>query len=457
MARLYISAAHKSSGKTTISAGLCAALSERGLIVQPYKKGPDYIDPLWLTRACGRPCINLDFNTMDAALLLQRFDDWHQAADLALIEGNKGLFDGVAIDGSDSNAAMAKLLNTPVVLVIDAQGITRGVAPLLQGYLGFDPQLHIAGVILNKVATARHESKLRQVIAAYTDIPVLGAVPRQPQLTVRERHLGLVPSNEERDAGPRVLAMAAAVHRYVDLDALLSIAAAVAPIEGEPNLQARPALSADVRIGIPRDRVFGFYYPDDLAALCEAGAELVFFDSLQDRSLPAVDGLFIGGGFPETHLDGLSANHGLRRDIGHFAREGGPVYAECGGLMYLARSVSWNGKRAPMAGALPLDISMEPRPVGRGYVRLRETGSLPWGRIRKGGGDIAAHEFHHSRIDKLDDGARFAYRVIRGFGIDGHNDGLLHRRVVACYAHLRNMPPVLWANRFVDYVRQVKH
>lgn len=456
MSCLYISAAHKSSGKTTVSVGLCAALSRRGLAVQSFKKGPDYIDPLWLARASGRPCINLDFNTMDAGLLRHRFDAWRQTADLAVIEGNMGLFDGVAIDGRDSNAAMARLLDVPVVLVVDTQGMTRGVAPLLQGYLGFDPELRIAGVILNKVATGRHESKLRQVIDAYTDIPVLGVVPRDPKLAVRERHLGLVPSNEASDAGASVLAMAGMIEQHLDLDAIQAIAAGAAAAGARPAAAA-PSPDPDVRIGIPRDRVFGFYYPDDLSALREAGAELVFFDSLEDRGLPPVDGLFIGGGFPETHLEALAANDGLRRDIAHFADQGGPVYAECGGLMYLSRSVSWNGLQAPMTGVLPMEIRMEPRPVGRGYVRLEETGALPWGRIRRGDGDIAAHEFHHSRVEKLDPSARFAYRVTRGFGIDGRHDGLLHRRVVASYAHLRNMPPVLWASRFVDYVRQVKH
>jgi dethiobiotin synthetase len=213
MPHLFISAAHKSSGKTTVSIGLCAALRARGRVVQPFKKGPDYIDPLWLSQAAGRPCFNLDFYTMARAEIEQTFRERMHGAQLGLVEGNKGLYDGLDLDGSNSNAALAALLGAPVVLVLDTRGMTRGVAPLLLGYQAFDPQIRIAGVILNHVGGARHEGKLRQVIEHYTDVRVVGAVARSRELEIVERHLGLMPSNESREAAQQIERLGACIDR----------------------------------------------------------------------------------------------------------------------------------------------------------------------------------------------------------------------------------------------------
>jgi len=216
---LYISAAHKSSGKTTLSIGLCAALSEAGAVVQPFKKGPDYIDPLWLAQAAGRSCYNLDFYTMRPDEIESLFRRKMQSADIGVIEGNKGLYDGLALDGSNSNAALASMLDAPIVLVLDSQGMTRGVAPLILGYQAFDPELRILGVILNKVGGSRHEGKLRAVIEHYTDVKVLGAVQRSHALRIDERHLGLVPSNELAGSPEQIAQMAALLRDQVDIDA----------------------------------------------------------------------------------------------------------------------------------------------------------------------------------------------------------------------------------------------
>ncbi len=455
MSHLYLSAAHKSSGKTTITIGLCAALREhKGAIVQPFKKGPDYIDPLWLSAAAQRPCHNLDIFMEGADANLQRFSNAMSDADIGLIEGNKGLFDGLSVDGSDSNAAMAELLQAPVILVIDTRGITRGIAPLLHGYATFSSAIHIAGVILNQVGGERHERKLRQAVEHYTDIPVIGAVGRDPALEIDERHLGLMPSNEHRQAQKIIRQISHAVRQSVDLDALISIAA-TAPDLSSGN-KGQPLVSPDIRIGIPRDAAFGFYYTGDLDALQQAGAELIFFDTLCDRQLPQVDGLFIGGGFPESSMQALEANNSMRSQIAQFIEAGNPVYAECGGLMYLCRSLRWNGKLCQMTGIIPADVEMMPRPQGRGYVRVAETGSHPWPHQDMQGDEIPAHEFHYSKLKNITGPLNFAYRVKRGFGVDGCNDGIVYKNTLASYTHLRDVEGHHWTQRFVNFVRACK-
>ncbi len=462
MNRLFVSAAHKSSGKTTVCIGLCAALRARGEAVQPFKKGPDYIDPLWLGLAAGRPCYNLDPYLSGAQEIRAEFARRMHGASLGLVEGNKGLYDGLDLDGSNSNAALAVLLDAPVVLVIDARGMTRGIAPLILGYQAFDRNIRIAGVILNQLGGARHEAKLRAVIEHYTDVPVLGAIQHDERMTIVERHLGLIPSNEAQAARARVEEIAARVAAQVDLDQLLAIARQTAPLPA-----AEPVSSAaggpPVRIGIARDAAFGFYYPGDLEALSAAGAELVPFDTLRAERLPRVDGLFIGGGFPETHMDALAANVSLRGELREAIEAGMPAYAECGGLMYLARGIEWRGRVAPMAGAVAADIVMHARPVGRGYVNLRETGHGLWGawgpRPRPEAGEaplIHAHEFHYSSVENLPPDTRFAYRVERGHGIDGRHDGIVHRNLLASYAHLRDVAGDRWTRRFVEFVRRCK-
>jgi len=449
MNRLFISAAHKSSGKTMLCIGLAAALRERGEAVQPFKKGPDYIDPLWLGLAAGRPCFTLDPYLSGAEELRAEFARRMAGASLGLVEGNKGLHDGVALDGSNSNAALAAMLGTPVVLVIDARGMTRGVAPLVLGLQAFDPAVRIAGLILNQLGGERHEAKLRAVISHYTGVPILGAVQYDEQLTIVERHLGLVPSNEAPAARARVADIAARIAAQVDLDALLAVARSAPALAAPPSAPAAPRESV-LRLGIARDSAFGFYYPGDLEALRDAGAQIVPFDALRDRRLPQVDALFIGGGFPETHMDALAANAELRAALRAAIESGMPAYAECGGLMYLARSIEWDGRRAEMAGVLPADIVMHARPVGRGYVHLRETGRGPW---RAHAGLIRAHEFHYSSVENLAPGLEFAYAVERGHGIDGRRDGIVYKNLLASYAHLRDVAGHRWAARFVEFAR----
>ncbi len=451
MSRLLISAAHKSSGKTTVSLGLCAALAERGLVVQPFKKGPDYIDPMWLGQAAGRPCHNLDFYCMSHEEILAAVGQYSSNADISLIEGNKGLYDGLDLDGSNSNAALATLTHTPVILVIDARGMTRGIAPLILGYQAFDPAVTIAGVILNQLGGSRHEAKLRAVIEHYTDVPVIGGVHRSPTLLIDERHLGLIPSNEASTADKKILEVRDRIKDQVDLERLLAVAGDDTldfTLPPPMNVISTPA----VRIGIAQDAAFGFYYPDDLAALQQAGAELVPFDTLTDPSLPAVDGVFIGGGFPESHLQTLAGNTALRADIRKAIESGLPAYVECGGLMYLSRSITWNGRQSEMVGVIPADTVMHARPQGRGYVRLQETTAAPWP-SDKPPGEFAAHEFHYSSLENMTESLTYAYEVLRGTGIDGRHDGIVINNLLACYSHMRDTRQHHWARRFVDFVR----
>jgi cobyrinic acid a,c-diamide synthase len=447
MSTLYLTAAHKSSGKTTLTMGLCRAFSNRGLSVQAFKKGPDYIDPIWHGLAARRPSYNLDFHMMREAEMEALFARHAGNTDLALIEGNKGLYDGMDVEGSNSNAALAKLLRAPVVLVLDTVGMTRGIAPLILGYQAFDPAVNIAGVILNKVGGPRHEGKLREVIARYTDVPVLGAVYKNEAMNIAERHLGLVPGNESAGAEARIEAIAEIVSAQVDLDRVLEIAgmASTPP----RTASAKPHAQRSLRIAYAHDRAFGFYYQEDLDTLAEAGVELVPLDTLADTHLSSVDGLLLGGGFPEMFIDGLAANASLRADIARRIEAGLPTYAECGGLMYLARSIRWGERRGEMVGVLPGDVVMGDRPVGRGYAELEETASAPW--IPQAA-TIPAHEFHYSHLENLPAGLSYAYRVRRGHGMDGQRDGFVYRNLLAAYCHRRGSGEQGWIAPFLEKV-----
>ncbi|HET9471311.1 MAG TPA: cobyrinate a,c-diamide synthase, partial [Usitatibacter sp.] len=335
MAGFMVSAAWRSSGKTTVACGLAAALARRELAVQPFKKGPDFIDPQWLTLAAGRPCRNLDLH-LQGALGVDAYWARHAGGcDVALIEGNLGLHDGLAQDGSDSNATLARRLGVPVVLVLDARGMGRGAAALLMGLAAFDPQVRIAGVVLNRLDGPRHEGKLRAAIEAHTGLAVLGAIGEDPRFAIVERHLGLVPANEDTQAGARVRALGDMIAASVNVGAVLAAAATASPLPAPAAMAGGARPGRRPRIAIARDAAFGFYYPDDLEALEHAGATLVAFDALRDPRLPEADALYVGGGFPETLAPALEANAALRGDIRARIEAGLPAYAECGGLMYL--------------------------------------------------------------------------------------------------------------------------
>lgn len=450
--RLTLAAAHKSSGKTLVTTGLAAALAARGERVASFKKGPDYIDPMWQAAATGRPCYNLDFNTQSHDQIRTLFADRAAGADIALIEANKGLFDGVRLDGADSNAALTTLLRSPVVLVIDTRGMTRGIAPLLQGYMNFDPDVQIAGVILNRTGGARHEGKLRAAVEEYCGLPVLGAIGNDPALDISERHLGLVTPAERADQKALISLLGARIGAGVDLERIMQIARAAPAFGPAAPPAAMPRLGDGLRIGIARDAAFGFYYADDLERIAAAGAALIPIDMTRDRALPeGLDGLVIGGGFPETQAAALSANAPMREGVRAALEDGLPCYAECGGLMYLCRSITWHGAEYPMVGFIDGDAVMHDRPQGRGYVRFAPTAAHPWG----GGPEQQAHEFHYASVENLTDPV-FARSLSRGAGTDGRRDGLVKANTLAGFIHLRQTGPEGWVSGFLNFAARIK-
>jgi len=482
MSRIFISAAHKSSGKTTVSIGLCAALARCGKAVQSFKKGPDYIDPYWLAQATGRDCYNLDFYTMERDEILSLIYDRSKDADISLIEGNKGLYDGLDLDGSNSNAALATLTRTPVILVLSARGMTRGIAPLILGYQAFDKDVSIQGVILNQLGGSRHESKLRNVIEHYTDVEVVGAIHTDKRFNIEERHLGLVPGHEDPFCEEKISLLADAVSEQVNLDSVITIAENAPKLDKPESiihistLAEAKSSSKDIKLGLVRCASFGFYYPDDIQALQIAGAEIIEIDPCHNGHLPEIDALFIGGGFPETHMQELEANSSLRAEIKAAIDAGLPAYAECGGLMYLAKSIEWDHdgvvEKNDMVGCIDTDIIMEKRPQGRGYVQLEETEFSPWPKLpaadnksSNGPQRIYAHEFHYSRFSEVQDDnsgkntdkdVKFAFHVKRGTGINGKSDGYLYKNLLANYTHQRNTRNNPWAHRFIEFARQYK-
>jgi cobyrinic acid a,c-diamide synthase len=446
---LLISSPQGHSGKTIIAVGLCAALKRRGLSIQPFKKGPDYIDPSWLTAAAGRSCRNLDTFLIPEERLIQMFQQTCQGTDLAVVEGAMGLYDGMESVENGTTAEIARLLDIPILLAVNTTRMTGSIAAMVAGYQHFQPGIKIAGVILNFVSGSRHEQKLRNAVEQYCGIPVVGSVPRDQALRIDERHLGLIPSLESGKAETLIESIGSKMESYLDLEKILVIArkfempypSVVPPEERDrvvPNRQVR------TKIGVIRDRAFNFYYQENLDALEEAGAEIIFVNSLKD-GFPEVDGLYIGGGFPEFFLEELEGNRELRRAIGKAIEEGLPAYVECAGLMYLCRSIRWQDRSYEMVGIIPADVELSQRPEGHGYAIAKvitENYLFPEGLTVRG------HEFHHSKLSPVGE-SRFAYQIIRGHGITGRNDGILYKNLFASYLHLHALGTPEWAEGFV--------
>jgi cobyrinic acid a,c-diamide synthase len=419
--------------------------------VAPFKKGPDYIDPFWHSEAAGAPCHNLDPYLMGREQVLSSFGYYGRGYDAAVVEGNRGLFDGMTAAGSFSTAELAKLLTSPVVLAIDCSMTSRTVAALVLGCKQFDPEMNLAGVILNPVANARQEKLIRQVIADYTGLPVLGAVPRLA-LNMPERHMGLVPPQEHQAVAGALQLAARSVAAHVDVDALWDLMASapeLADTQPPEGLFPKTPPSGDSPvIGVVRDAAFGFYYPENLEALANHGAELVFCSALHDHDLPKVDALYIGGGFPETHAAELAANQAFRDAVRKAARQGLPIYAECGGLMYLGETIIISGEKHSMAGVFPVDFAMQKKPQGHGYTKCTVVGENPFMPV---GYQFNAHEFHYSQ-PSLAPGFEpcFAYSIDRGKGILGSGGGLMLQGVLGTYHHVHCLGAAKWAPGLVS-------
>jgi cobyrinic acid a,c-diamide synthase len=442
--RLVVAGLSGDGGKTLVSLGLCRALADRGRVVQAFKKGPDYIDAAWLTAATGRPCRNLDPFLMEESAV-GRAVMGAAGANFFLVEGNRGLFDGVDAAGSHSTATLAKLLGAPVVLVINVTKMTRTAAAAVLGSIHLDPDLNLAGVILNRVGTARQERVIREAIETATGVAVVGAIPRlRGEDPLPGRHLGLVTAVEHPRRDEAISRAAAAVADHVDLELIENIAAS-AP---EVMLEVADVLPgrARVTIGYFSDQAFNFYYPENLEALEAAGARLVAVSPSSDTTLPEVDGLYIGGGFPEVHAAGLADNRGFAQSVKARINNGLPVYAECGGLMYLARELRVGDAVYPMSGVLDLAIEQTERPQGHGYETVVIDRDNPFYPV---GTELRGHEFHYSKISSGCDLASTVAAVTRGTGAGDGRDGIVSGRVWASYLHVHASASPHWADGFL--------
>ena len=430
---LVIGGTHSGVGKTSVATGLMAAFTARGLKVQAFKVGPDFIDPGFHRAATGRPSHNLDGWMLSRAANADIFARAAQDADLAIVEGVMGLFDGYSgSDEAGSTAEMAKGLGAPVVLVMDAGAMARSAAAMLHGYATFDPRLAVGGVIFNRVNGAGHYRYLCDAVQAAREAEPLGYLPVDDAIRLPERHLGLELAEEV--ATPQYLqALVRWVSATVDLDAVFAMAARVAlPEHDEPHMAAR------VRIGVARDRAFCFYYEENLNWLRRGGAELVEFSPIADSRLPAdVGGLYLGGGYPELHAEQLSANACMRKAVREFASAGGPVYAECGGLMYLTEAiVDGAGREFGMAGVFPTRARMQTKPAALGYLEVEAAADHLW--LRRGE-RLRGHQFRYSAIDAMPESIQRAYDL-------GYTAG----NVLGSYVHLHFGACPDFARRFVE-------
>jgi cobyrinic acid a,c-diamide synthase len=452
-ARLVIAGTHSGVGKTTLTAGIIAALRRRGLIVQPYKVGPDYIDPTYHALAAGRPCRNLDTWMLSPDCVRSLFARATADADVAIIEGVMGLFDGADYDDeTGSTAEVAKLLRAPVVVVLDASRMARSAGAVALGYQRFDDNLPLAGFIINRAAGEGHGRGVASVVTKETGLPVLGWLPRDEALRVPERHLGLIPTSEPGRWEEFIRGAGDLAARHLDLDQLLAIARQAPPLPAAADAESRPDGDRPV-ISVARDEAFQFTYEDNLDLLRAAGAEIVFFSPLRGAALPPGTGcVILSGGFPEVYAEALSANRDLHATLCAEHREGLPIYAECGGLMYLTQAiVDGDGRRHVMVGLLPGRSVMGGR-LTLGY-RLARAADDSW--LLPGGEVVRGHEFHYSIWEDRPADLPPAWLLLPRSGEGGHRpEGARLGSLWASYVHLHfGVRPGL-AERFVAAARR---
>ncbi len=453
--RVLIAAFRGGAGKTLLSLGLAVAFSKQGKKVVPFKKGPDYIDAAWLTLAAQYPCHNLDLFLMKREVVQHSFWKSSLDADLCLVEGNRGLYDGLDAEGSQSTAELAKIIDTPIILLVDSDKITRTAAALVLGCQKMDEQIKIKGVILNRLARPRQAEVMRQAIERICQIPVLGTIPRYADLPFPERHLGLLPPQEHRYVADALQRAEELVSKNVDLQQVWAIAQSASAFrEGiGSRMEGRETLVADGKnykqllIGVIRDSAFQFYYPENLQALEKRGATIIEISALQEKLLPNVDALYIGGGFPETNAEYLANNRSFRNSLRQAIEDGLPVYAECGGLIFLGENLNIGTKNFPMVGALPIAFAMDRYPQGHGYTILEVDKNNPFFPI---GLHLRAHEFHYARVLWFKENrAYFACQLKRGGGIDGQRDGLCYNNVLAMFSHIHVAGCPEWAEGLI--------
>ena len=450
MKKIVIAGTTSGVGKTTVTTGLIGALCKRGLKVQPFKAGPDYIDPSYHTQISGTPSRNLDTWLLSPDTIIELFNRAVQGKDIAVIEGVMGLYDGHSSTGEEgSTAELAKLLQAPVVLVLDSRKGARSMAAMVTGYNTFDKSLNLAGVILNGIGSEEHLKICQEAIEHYTDIKVLGHLPRRDGLSLPERHLGLIPTVEGPASNEFLEALTVQCEASLDIPEILRIAEQTAPLKTQGSVFPAAPVSPVSRIAVAKDKAFSFYYQDSLDILEAWGAEIVPFSPLQDRVLPDnISGLYIGGGFPELYAEELAANDSIKQAMNNAAGQGMPVYAECGGLMYLGENIKdFQGKNHRMSGILPLRSRIDNHRLSLGY---RTVQSLNDGPLLNKGEIVRGHEFHWSVLeDRVD--SSYAYRIIDKGNIF---EGVQRNNILASYVHLHMGSLPSMATRFIETCRR---
>ena len=446
---LVIAGATSGAGKTTVATGIIGALVRRGLRVQPFKVGPDYIDPSYHSQVAGRACRNLDTWMLPHDVVAELFDRACSGADIAVVEGVMGLYDGHSATGdAGSTAELAKVLNLPVVLVVDASGAARSLAALVLGYKSFDPELQLAGVIFNGIGSDRHYQMCREAVTGITDTAVMGYLPKKKDMTLPERHLGLVPMAEGPTAHDFFERLIDQVETTLDMDRLLVIAAQADSPKTVSGIFPQETQPKRVRLAVARDKAFSFYYQDCLDLLEAWGAELRPFSPLADTSLPeGIDGIYIGGGFPEMYARELAQNTPMLSAVRQAARAGMPVYAECGGLMYLGQFLrDFDGVEHRMAEVLPVASCLDDTKLSLGYRTIR---ALSDGPILKQGQEVRGHEFHWSRLDREPQGEA-AYLIPE----QDRREGFLMGNALASYVHVHFASRVGLAQQLIESCKQ---
>ncbi len=466
--RIIISGLSGDSGKTIVSCGLITSLKNRGLKVTAFKKGPDYIDAAWLSLSSGNPARNLDSFMMGFPKVIESFLKNADLAGVNIIEGNRGLFDGVDGKGTHSTAELARYLNSPVIIVQDVSKVTRTAAASILGCLKLDPEIKIEGVILNRTAGDRHIKIVKEAIEGETGIPVLGAIPKLPdKFTFPSRHLGLIMPDELGGKTGILSELKNIIENNIDVSKILELINNAPVIKTTPRKDSinNDKVSGSIKhkekvsIGYFKDNSFSFYYPENLELLEQAGAELIPLSSTnQDNSVllqnpEILDALYIGGGFPEINLDDLAANTKVSNALKTLVEDGLPVYAECGGLMYLAEKVIWKEKEYPLAGIFPVEIQMHSKPQGHGYTEALVDLENPF--FEKGT-LIKGHEFHYSQIYAFTPGIKTSLKIIRGKGSINNRDGLVYKNVFASYIHIHALAVPEWVDGMIRCSKKYK-
>ncbi len=451
--RIIVTGLKGGGGKTVLSLSLCSIWKSKGKKVTPFKKGPDYIDAGWLAQASDNPCYNLDLFMMTNEQIISSFVSHTGDTDVAVIEGNRGLYDGMDHEGTYSTAELAKLLKTPVLIIVDCTKSTNTVAATVLGCLKMDTETPIKGVVLNNVATKRQESVIRKAIEKHCGIPVVGVIPRLKENPFPERHMGLTPFQEHQGIIDAISTIEGIASKHLDMDAIWKIASDVEPLAQPSAISPQPSVKSEVKIGIIKDSAFQFYYPENIEALEERGAEIIEISVFKNKELPELDALYIGGGFPETSAIALAENNEFKESLRDSIEKGLPVYAECGGLMYLGERLILDNETYPMVGIFPLVFGLEKRPQGHGYTIIEVKEDNPF---FKKGTELKGHEFHYSKVIEIGSGIEMAFDVKRGKGITKKTDGITYKNVLATYTHLHAIGSPEWADGIINIATKHK-